>query len=1477
MLVDLLPDPDLESEEWELEELYEEKKAWLGEWGQNVGTTWNGQGGSEIKFDLSARVLRYRVRFNCLPENANLKLTYRFWPIVGDEMEDERIESEVQNVNLQVELGLMEVTVAEDGSKEVMGIVIPENGEYKRLVRVEVLEGCGSGPNNFGFTFGTGFSSLRWWVSLGKAANGRGVGNLRLEVPTIDENTSTPVQLRYDGGIDPEITLIKDEWGTLLQVLSPETFVDIVTVDEQAYEIRFYPRDGAFPTEETLIYGIDYEYYDHVLEENVSLDSQEFSYQTGRFESNADPVSVWRIENPDGPGIHERITITQTVGGENNEYEFTQTPADEWELIRGGGARKDTRKVTTLPNGDKEILVTILNPDDSIASKVLTTERSYLFGPRIVERVVDPDGEAHTTTYTYYDSEINDGRAYSRLKSTTDSLGSWSRHEYDALGRKSKTVSGYRDALPGAADGESRVTTYEYSPDGLTTTIVETVPGAETSRSYLIRTADHSQTTHKRCTLPGAGIDAPSNQTTITHYVTEGEYKGRVHTIEHPDGRITRYEYETDPEGNRIITTWRGQTNPQDEFIWGSKTVEVTAPFGRNVSSERLDIASGQTLSLRLISEMDARGRPLRIDYLDGTYETLSYTCCGVENHRDREGIITSYTYNELGRQETATRAGVTTHTEYDALGRVTFTWQTPENDLNAIMGKAAAAPVYNGLGELIETTDPAGRVTTYNRTTDNGIVTRTTTLPGGATLIDKSYIDGTPIERLGTGQRHTTHSETWTDGERVAEQAYTDNPDDFSRTIHNFSGRVIRTERPSPTGTGLAVLENHYEPGTQRLIKTVDPAGLATLYFYNDQGEQYLTVVDVDDDGEIDWSGPDRIRMTETEYTTYNNEEVHETRSYTWEEDGDPDSTLVSVTRSTHDGLQSWSESFGQVTHSETVRDSQNATVTRTTTAPDGTYSVSVTVNGLPQYSARYNANDAQLNRQDFEYDDWNRRNQVIDAGTGITAYSFHEDGSVATVIQQPGTALEQSTNTLSSGLDALGYTTQGGRIEVVTLPDNKIVTREYHPTGELKTQYGSRQYPVAYTYDYAGRNKSLTTWQDFAGEADAAVTTWNYNNAGVLESKRYPDSLGPDYEYDVRGLLTKRTHARGTETDYVYNEQGELTHVNYPDSDTPSVVNDYDRLGRLVQIQDASGTREYEFEDFQPVREEYIAGLLSGWKIERDRDNLQRPDSVDLQHADVSKHGITYGYESHSSRLETVTGHGVTNTYGYQPNRNLLSTLDQGGIQDVSYTHDNLKRLSQIETSVDNTVISSHDYHYNLANQRFRADLADGTYWEYAYDDLGQVTGGVKKDSSDAVIPGYRFGYTFDDIGNRETFVENGRTTNYAANLLNQYSSINRPALAHLRGERGNTSTLIDVERMDSGLGPQEATYSNNLWYKEKPVTDLVSRFEITAAEGGNRNRVSGSMYTPVGLNEPEFDADGNLLKDHLWEYTWNSDNRL
>ena len=99
---------------------------------------------------------------------------------------------------------------------------------------------------------------------------------------------------------------------------------------------------------------------------------------------------------------------------------------------------------------------------------------------------------------------------------------------------------------------------------------------------------------------------------------------------------------------------------------------------------------------------------------------------------------------------------------------------------------------------------------------------------------------------------------------------------------------------------------------------------------------------------------------------------------------------------------------------------------------------------------------------------------------------------------------------------------------------------------TGELKKTFGARTYTVEYTYDYAGRLKTML--------AGAGTTTWNYDaNRGFLTSKIYADSNGTTYSNTVSGRIARRSWARGITTDYGYNNAGEMTGINYSDS-TPT-----------------------------------------------------------------------------------------------------------------------------------------------------------------------------------------------------------------------------------------------------------------------------------------------------------------------------------
>ena len=68
------------------------------------------------------------------------------------------------------------------------------------------------------------------------------------------------------------------------------------------------------------------------------------------------------------------------------------------------------------------------------------------------------------------------------------------------------------------------------------------------------------------------------------------------------------------------------------------------------------------------------------------------------------------------------------------------------------------------------------------------------------------------------------------------------------------------------------------------------------------------------------------------------------------------------------------------------------------------------------------------------------------------------------------------------------------------------------------------------------------------------------------------------------------------------------------------------------------------------------------------------------------------------------------------------------------------------------------SFAYDYNSANQRTRTTHADGSYWIYQYDTLGQVTSGKRFWPDGTPVAGQQFEYGFDDIGNRQTAAHGG-----------------------------------------------------------------------------------------------------------------------
>jgi RHS repeat-associated protein len=427
-----------------------------------------------------------------------------------------------------------------------------------------------------------------------------------------------------------------------------------------------------------------------------------------------------------------------------------------------------------------------------------------------------------------------------------------------------------------------------------------------------------------------------------------------------------------------------------------------------------------------------------------------------------------------------------------------------------------------------------------------------------------------------------------------------------------------------------------------------------------------------------------------------------------------------------------------------------------------------------------------------------------------------------------------------------------------------------------------------VAYSYDYAGRMQTMTNWSNYSGNSGTRVTTWNYDaNRGFLTGKTYADGHGPSYTYTPAGRLAMRAWVRlaggqPLTTTYNHNIAGDLTNVSYSDGVTPAVTNTYDRLGRLstVACNGITDTLTYNLAN-QLLGESYLGGILNGLSVTNGYDaDLRRTALVALSSGSQLL-SATYGYDT-ASRLSTVSdGNNNSATYSYLANSPLVSqiTFAQSGTTRMTTTkrYDYLNRLTAISSAPSASSAVSFSYGYNNANQRARDTLADGSYWLYQYDSLGQVIGANKYWSDETPVAGQQFDYTFDTIGNRTQTQSGGdqkggylRVANYTNNSLNQITGRDVPGYVDVKGVSFATNTVT----VNSQTAYRKVEYFRNELAVNNNSIALWTNI-ITTATG--QTSVTGSVYV---AQEPEmfnYDADGNLTNDGRWAYTWDGENRL
>jgi RHS repeat-associated protein len=1356
-------------------------------------------------------------------------------------------------------------------------------------------------------------------IQLGSDAHGLGAGALRFATTAANADTILRSNLRWDGGGGAGIEAFERADGAARQILTPTVMADVVGLT-QGMEVRIYP-----------------------ISAMGSLVSAEEGYA---ILPGSTPFRTFRIENPDGTSANDRVRITQDSGAGERVWEYKRLTSKAWRLTYPGSLSTSTRMEVEESVSGTQRTVTTRRIAVSGGTPTAIEENSTRYdqfpgtstGTPTVELVIESSagvGGLTKTTYDYY--ALGSGTNWFAPEASKTPIrqilrgdGSWERMTYySASKRVALRLSGFGNQGPTDETNLVELAVYDYSTTNLsdTATIEPDAPrrveqyrlGTAIGRTWYGYWADRTE--EVRAVSNSAVPATPGNLKTVTYYETVSGIR-RVSRVVHPDGLETRYTYPSNgsPEPEYVD---HGVVSG-GVVVNGTRTRTEIDAQGRKFRTIRQDLQPGGiviTTDVVHHTAYDVQGRPTTTVYLDGEQVSRTYACCGLETETDRDGVTTTYGYDDAGRRISTTRYGITHYDDLDAAGRVWRRRRVGTDSTEVIL----STTTYDTAGRMLTQLNAGqGAATTVSWPTTGTPGIRTTTHPTGAISQEENDYSGRVSRILGRATRPVRYVYgvdakgpfrreirlTIADGVSDIPANYSDTPETVTE-YEDFLGRVYRIEYPAASGPAPAIVRTYSANG--RLESETDPDGVRRFVQYDARGDAFAEILDVNQDGTTDSrnaGAPDRVTETLQQWMPADaNFPVRHrttTRSLmgttaTW--------TTNRIDEAAADGTRTWSTVFGNggVTNFSWTGRSLLSSGTRylTNRTPEGAMTIETYVNGRQTTTQQRNASGTQIARVTRTYDPHGRPKTATDDRNGTSTWDYYAGSDLLWKLTTPPSGTGDAPQTTVYEYDV------AGRAWKVTRPDGGIVNTTYTPRGEVATTYGARSYPVEHTYDSHGRMKTLKTWQNKTAGTGAAVTTWTYDiYRGWLTAKKYEGrTTSVEYEYTPGGRLKLRrwernastggrlvtTYRHGIPADSALGlpADGGLHRIEYGATTvgTPEIRYTYDRAGRRTSTRQFNGATELRRVDWQPDEtgafgtETQVESGATTFTLTRGADSVLRPGSLTLQRTATNVMAMTYGYDT-ASRLTSVSDGTLSATYAYQANSDLLSTitLRNGATMRLTTTrvYDRWGRLQSQwavanAASVQPTVGSG--YTYNAAGQRIRQDLGDGTYWTYAYDSLGQLTGAQRRWPDGTLVAGQQYGYLYDDIGNRKQSQEGGdangaglQTTTYTANLLNQYSSITTPGVASVNGLANATNTVT----VNGAATARQGEY----WWRETSVANAAApvwaSLNVAASNGGTTN-TTVNRYVPKANETPTYDDDGNQTGDGRWIYRWDAENRL
>ena len=1113
----------------------------------------------------------------------------------------------------------------------------------------------------------------------------------------------------------------------------------------------------------------------------------------GTYEVTGEPYKTSSYLSSEENGVRTTVITRQQRGLPAHTITRTEEPG-RVSIAKGQGDDIIIRTIETnrLYGGLSERIETVRGINDAEPVACNRSVRQYTDGGWLLVSETEAFNTplARTTSYEY-----NSQYRVSRINRPD---GGYTRYEYDGEGRVTL------EAAPWAGGGE-QVTRTEYAGlrfyDNRPARVAEfrvLSDGTEielTAAAYAYEQSPLMERVTKTVTAAGSGQEQTSVEETYGEAAAYPYAAGQIKFTRDIAGVETFYNYEAAEEhgaahkktavtkvGGELAA---GQSRKTESFLAANDTVLV----------EQESVWDGDNWLLLSSGahEYDEEGRRTKTTRGNGRVSATSWMCCGKLSEMDEDGILTSYGYNsahqlvetirsEISDGDTVvTPETITTYTR-DAAGRVLQT----RRDRGAMTTTESVE--YDKLGRIVRQTDVLGRVTA-TAYSENGL-TETVTTPAGATLVTERHPDGSVLHEYGTGQRERYH--VYDIGDNCLRETVTlaDQTTLLSRTLVNGFGQSVVQVTPATAGF-LYDRSEYDEQG--RHIRTWRDAGTQegaaamapTLYEYDAFGNMTRETLAL-----AEQPAPDNSPIREYAFSVENAEDgvYLVTTQIRYNAQGEP---LTSARK------ELISELSGVLETKTVIVDERGLTAAEWTEYAENTKRIQKSIIPSSSVTAQTVAADGlMLSQQNHAGITETAARAYTAAGVTLT----RTDGRGNTTTIRTDLAGRSVSVTDAAGNETVTqYDARFDLAAVVTDALGNTVCARYDARGRKTAEWGTGTQPLLMGYDEADRLVSLTTFraaqegdiaEDPTGRADGDVTTWSYDDATGLETRKtYADGTHVDKTWDAFNRLATETNARGIVKTRTYEQaRGLLTGISYSDA-TPGQSFAYNHLGQLTQITDASGTRTFACNPYGEPETDCLRVGNHIHLITEKKDAFGRSTGYIYARSGAAQHTVSIGY-GEDGRIATAGflqgSSPQTFTWQYMEGSGLPSVMAMPNGMTLEWGYEEKRDL--VATMVYKrgaTRVVEREYAYDsLARPVTRRTARQGNTVNDSF------TCNSRSELTAATVSGKTYGYSYDNIGNRKTAREDAEeATAYTTGPLNQYTAIER-------GEEASVEPVYDAD---------------------------------------------------------------------------------